>query len=91
MTFFPDPSAHTDLPPIQAMDTLEDKGRQFRTALPSSAYLELEKESLQRGLKPYTLSSRIITLYLQKKLILISDLPTPLQDQIYQYIRKPSV
>jgi len=90
MTFFLEPPADIDLPPIQAMDTLEDKERQFRTALPSSAYLELEKESLQRGLKPYTLTSRIMSLYLQKKLILVSDLPKALQDQVYQFIQKPS-
>lgn len=65
-----------------------DQERLFRTALASKDYLRLEIESMDRGLKPYSLTKSIMTLYLHKQLIYLKDLPVDLQAQINAHYKK---
>jgi len=64
-----------------------DHERQFKTALKASDYLLLETESLERGMKPYSLAKSILTLYLAKKLVLLQDLPESVQIQIAEHFQ----
>lgn len=79
----------TPLPPRQPV-TAENKDggeRLYRTALSSRDYLRLEVESMERGLKPFGLTKAIMTMYINKKLIYVADLPETLQQQINEHFR----
>ncbi len=61
--------------------------RIYRTALAQKDYLSLEVEAMDRGLKPFGLTKAIMTLYLQKQLVVVKELPQELQDPIIAYFR----
>ncbi|AEG02561.1 hypothetical protein [Methylomonas methanica] len=63
------------------------KERNYRTAISSSNYLKLERESTQRGVKPFTLTKSVMTLYVNRQLIYIRDLPESLQEQIREFYK----
>ena len=77
------------LPPRQAITSeTQDSERLYRTALATRDYLRLEIESMERSLKPFGLTKMIMSLYLNKKLVYISDLPQELQAQIFDHFKK---
>lgn len=63
------------------------KERNYRTAISSSNYLKLEKESTQRGIKPFNLTRSVMTLYINRQLIYTKELPDSLQEQIRDYYK----
>ena len=65
----------------------QTEDRIYRTALPAKEYLALETEALERGLKAFSLTKTIMTLYLQKKLVLVKELPPELQGQIVTHFK----
>ncbi len=83
------PTQHEEvgLPPRMVdFETLKAE-RTYRTGLSAKYYLDLEKECAQRTtmeikMTPYKLTQMIMTLYLQRRLILIKDLPPELQQAI---------
>ncbi|MEI6709233.1 MAG: hypothetical protein WCK96_19085 [Methylococcales bacterium] len=77
------------LPPRQPVtaDT-KDIERIYRTGLNTRDYLRLEVESMERGLKPFGLTKSVMTLYLQKKLVYVFDLPKELQVLIAEHYKK---
>lgn len=77
------------LPPrVPASVENQDTERLYRTALNSRDYLRLEIESMERGLKPFGLTKMIMTLYINKQLIYLSDLPQEIQELINEYHEK---
>lgn len=80
----------TALPPRQPVTAESKDGgdRLYRTALASRDYLKLEVESMERGLKPFGLTKAVMTLYINKKLIYVADLPAALQTQINEHFAK---
>jgi hypothetical protein len=78
-----------NLPPRQpATVETRDAERLYRTALASRDYVRLEIESMERGLKPFGLTKSIMTLYLHKKLVLVSELPQTIQVQISDFYKE---
>ncbi|ANE57480.1 hypothetical protein [Methylomonas sp. DH-1] len=82
-----DPLADADLPadymPERAdMAEAKAKERTFRTGVTNDIYFRLEKESVERGIKPYGLTQRVMTLYAMRKLVYVRDLPAELQTAI---------
>jgi len=73
------------LPPRSSFSVQMKVERQYRTALSSANYLKLEIEAVERGLKPFKLAQAIMTLYINKELFAISDLPIDLQDKVKQF------
>ena len=74
------------LPPrIVPTEETKDTERLYRTALPSKDYLRLEIESMERGLKPFGLTKSIMTLYVNKQLIYLPDLPQEIQELINEH------
>ena len=67
-------------------ETLETE-RLYRTGLNNREYLALEKESMERGLKPFGLTKSVMTLFLRKQLIYLQDLPQDLQDRINEHYK----
>jgi len=61
--------------------------RLYRTALSAKNYLRLETESIERGIKPFKLTQSVMTLYLNKQLIYVKELPEIIQAEIKQYLR----
>ncbi len=77
------------LPPrVPASVENQDTERLYRTALNSRDYLRLEIESMERGLKPFGLTKMIMTLYINKQLIYLGDLPQEIQELINEYHEK---
>lgn len=64
-----------------------DSERIFRTALGTRDYLLLEKESMERGLKPYSMTKTVMSLFLNRKLVYVKDLPDSLQNQILDHFK----
>lgn len=80
-----------ELPPRTSQQTSSvgrDNERIFRTALPSREYLRLEIESMERGLKPFGLTKAVMTLYLNKHLINVRELPGDLQAAIKEHLKQ---
>lgn len=77
-----------DLPPRMENKEALSKDRNFRTAMSAAAYMKLEKEATQRGIKPFTLTKSVMTLYVNRQLIYIKDLPETLQDQIRGHFKR---
>jgi hypothetical protein len=79
----------TSLPPRQPVTAESKDGgeRLYRTSLSSRDYLRLEIESMERGLKPFSLNRAIMTMYINKKLIYVADLPEQLQQQINEHFK----
>lgn len=73
------------LPSRGKTEKIED--RTYRTALPTNLFLALETEAMERGLKAYSLTKKIMTMYLHKRLVVVSELPEPLQQQILTHYR----
>lgn len=73
------------LPPRSSLASQMKVERQYRTALSSANYLKLEVEAVERGLKPFKLAQAIMTLYINKELFSISDLPIDLQTQVKEF------
>jgi hypothetical protein len=71
----------TTLPAVGSADNTGTE-RIYRTALSQRDYISLELEAMSRGLKPFGLTKSVMTLYLHKKLLLVSELPKELQAQI---------
>jgi len=65
--------------------------RVYRTGLSSRNYLRLETESIERGIKPFKLTQSIMTLYLNKQLVYVNELPQQIQEAIKKYnsIKRP--
>lgn len=61
--------------------------RIYRTALAPRDYINLELEAMSRGLKPFGLTKTVMTLYLNKKLVLVSELPKELQALIVDHFK----
>lgn len=79
----------TTLPPRVPItaETKDGGERLYRTALSSRDYLRLEVESMERGIKPFGLTKTIMTMYVNKKLIYVADLPESLQQQINEHFK----
>jgi hypothetical protein len=76
------------LPPRQPAAESKDTGeRLYRAGLSSRDYLRLEVESMERGLRPFGLTKAVMTLYINKQLIYVNDLPSELQEQIKQHFK----
>lgn len=75
------------LPPVGSVDSASGSERIYRTALSSRDYINLEIEAMSRGLKPFGLTKSVMTLHLNKKLILVSELPKELQTQIINHFK----
>lgn len=82
------PSTDLTLPARGNSDKTVDQERLYRTALASKDYIRLEMESMDRGLKPFSLTKSVMTLYLHKQLIYLKDLPVELQEQINTHYKK---
>jgi hypothetical protein len=65
-----------------------DDERIYRTALGTRDYLRLEVEAMERGIKPFGLTKQVMTLYLNRKLVFVADLPADLQQQIAAHYQK---
>ena len=82
-------SEFDQLPPRQqGVSKHNENDRLYRTALGTRDYLKLEVEAMERGIKPFGLTKHIMTLYINRKLILKSDLSTELQEQIEDFYKK---
>lgn len=73
------------LPPRVELKEQMKAERQYRTALSARNYLKLEVEATERGIKPYKLTQAIMTLYMNRKVVFIKDLPEFIQEAITQY------
>lgn len=62
-----------------------DGVRRFTTEMGTRDYLRLEVEAMERGLKPFSLTKLIMTAYVNRKLIVLSDLPIDIQKQVTAY------
>jgi len=81
------------MPPRVQTDEQLKAERVYRTALSSKAYLDAELECAQRTtvdrkMTPFKLTQMVMTLYLQRKLIFIKDLPPELQQAIAEHYKK---
>jgi hypothetical protein len=77
------------LPPrVPANVETKDSERLYRTALSSRDYLRLEVEAMERGLKPFGLTKSIMTLYLNRQLVYVRDLPADLQVLISEHVKR---
>lgn len=76
------PEQPDTLPPRAQSASQVGQDRVFRTALSSADYLKLETEAIERGMKAYTLAKSVLSLYVNKKLLLVRELPEHIQDQI---------
>lgn len=78
-----------ELPPrtSQALES-KDGERLYRTALNSRDYLRLEIEAMERGLKPFGLTKAVMTLYLNKQLVNVRELPIEIQSLIAEHFKK---
>lgn len=63
------------------------KERVFRTGCSSQIYLRIEKEATDRGIKPYGLTQKVMTLYVYRQLVYVGELPQELQQAIVDYYR----
>lgn len=75
------------MPPRIHTDGQLNVERVYRTALSSKSYLDAELECAQRTtiefkMTPFKLTQRVMTLYLNRKLIHVKDLPQELQQAI---------
>ena len=70
------------IPPVIDSRTQSVTPRQYKTELSSDDYLELEKQAVCRGLKPYGFTRIIMSMYLNDKLLDVSQLPENFVDQI---------
>ncbi len=80
------------MPPRVQTDEQLKAERVYRTALSSKAYLDAELECAQRTtvdrkMTPFKLTQMVMTLYLQRKLIFIKDLPLELQQAIAEHYK----
>lgn len=73
-----------ELPPRSA-DALQHGERVYRTALPSHRFIELEQESLARGITPYVLVKILMIAYLDGRLVYVKELPDNLQEAIKRF------
>lgn len=75
------------LPPRSGVvDDSEEK--QFRTALSLPRYISLTTEASQRGgMTVYQLARLILSLYVDKQLLPVKDLPEKLQNDIKVYFK----
>ncbi|MDP1615283.1 MAG: hypothetical protein Q8L68_05745 [Methylococcales bacterium] len=78
------------LPPRESNFESLNAERVYRTGLSAKYYLDLEKECAQRTtvekkMTPFKLTQTVMTLYLQRKLVLLKDLPADLQAAIAQH------
>ncbi len=73
------------LPPrSSALDDSEE--RQFRTGLSLSRYVKLTNEALQRGgMTVYQLTRLVMSLYVDKQLVPVKDLPSEIQQAIKEH------
>ena len=78
----------TIIPP-KVKPNKETKERTFRTALDANLYLQLERESLERGTTPYRLAQGIITGYLTNSLVYVPELPDPIKHAITKFKNIP--
>jgi hypothetical protein len=83
------------MPPRVQTDEQLKAERIYRTALSSKAYLEAELECAQRTtadrkMTPFKLTQTVMTLYLNRKLIFIKDLPIDLQNAIFEFYQTKS-
>lgn len=76
------------LPKRGDYEAMSKQDRVYRTSLAASDYLKLEMEGLERGLKPYGFTRQIVTMYLNKKLLVITDLKPEYQQQLNQFLTK---
>lgn len=81
------------LPPRVQGDEQLKAERLYRTALSSKAYLDLELECAQRTtvdrkMTPFKLTQTVMTLYVQRKLVYLKDLPEPLQQAITKHYER---
>lgn len=75
------------LPPELAYDVHQDTSpREFRTALPANLYLQLEEQSMRRGLKPFKFVGIVMSMFLRGDLVDISKLNENQQLQIRQAV-----
>lgn len=74
------------LPPRSDTHQESDGERQFRTAVSGSHFLQLEKESMERGLRPYTFVKILVTLYLQGEVVIINELPESAQIKMREFL-----
>lgn len=75
------------MPPRAQTDDHLKVERVYRTALSSKSYLDAELECAQRTtvdrkMTPFKLTQMVMTLYLNRKLVYIKDLPQELQQAI---------
>lgn len=79
----------SDILPPRTTDPEENmkSERLYRTGLSAKNYLLLETESIQRGIKPFKLTQSVMTLYLNKQLIYINELPEQIQAAINQFYK----
>ncbi len=75
------------LPPRGSSEAKDQPERIYRTALAQKDYISLELEAMDRGQKPFGLTKSVMTLYLRKQLVLVSELPNDLQAQVIQHYR----
>ncbi|NOR71638.1 MAG: hypothetical protein GQ532_18450 [Methylomarinum sp.] len=77
----------SDILPPRTTDPEENmkSERIYRTGLSSKNYLRLETESIERGIKPFKLTQSIMTLYLNKQLVYVNELPEPIKNAIEKY------
>lgn len=73
--------------PSRGNASAQVEDRVYRTALPTKLFLALETEAMERGLKAFSLTKTIMTMYLYKKLVVVSELPEPIQQQILTHFR----
>ncbi|MDP3332637.1 MAG: hypothetical protein Q8S55_11745 [Methylococcaceae bacterium] len=82
-----------NLPPrVSGGDPAVKDERIYRTCLNTRDYLRLEIEAMERGLKPFGLTKSVMTLYINKQLIFVRDLPPQIQTAIINHqksISKP--
>ena len=76
-----------DILPPRTTDPEENmkSERIYRTGLSSKNYLRLETESIERGIKPFKLTQSIMTLYLNKQLVYVNELPEPIKNAIEKF------
>lgn len=78
----------SDLPPEISPQQLREQDRVYRTALAPGDYLRLEQLGMKRGLKPFGFTKSVMTLFIHRKLVIISTLPEALQVQINEHLAK---
>ena len=72
------------LPPKSSLQDQKDEFK-FRTALDAPHYLQLDKEAMSRGLRPFRFAKLLLTAYLDGQLLYLSELPVAIQAQIQQH------